>query len=229
MNACWLLCTERTGSTYLSDLLNSTCIWGDKSTNDPVTDQVDRFTEYYCDRFFKKDYLIDLPRFNKMTWNQFINRFPKDFSIESYLPDVKFVRIKRQNSVAVAVSLYIARRFTGWLAQDYGFSGARWNVHDSSVLEKFTSVEISINQKELHDCLLKAKQDQFLWDNYLRSRDFMDIEYQDVLNKPVEIVHGILNYIGAEGSPDLSWSKLPMRMYHPIKPKLTAILRKMFL
>jgi LPS sulfotransferase NodH len=224
MNSCWILCTERTGSTYLADLLNSTGIWGDQSTNDVATGRVDRFTEYYCDRFFDPAHLEVLPRFNKITWWQFTNYFSEDFEVEAHLPDIRFVRLKRDDTKAVAVSYYIAKRFAQWLSEKYGLAEERWNVHQQSVLEEFQKVEIPINRFELKRLYQKAQEDRFLWDGFLRGREFLEFDYQDLLSTPMQVVENVLVYINAEGSPDLDWPKLPLKAVHPIRAKLRAAL-----
>jgi LPS sulfotransferase NodH len=218
---CWILTTPRTGSTYLCDLLNSTGLFGDHKTSSPVTNKVDRWTEYYCKDFFKPEFLMNPPPINKIHHADFFEYFGHS-DLSRILPGVKYVLLKRKDIYAVTVSKYFVLEGAHFMD-----GKERWNIHTQSDIDKMQRMNLAFNKTRMMNLHQRTKLADAAWDEYLKDKEFLEMQYEDLIHDPTGCVKQVLALMGMEGKPDLNSEKMPMKLDHPQKKLFAERLKKL--
>jgi len=210
MKPCWILSCRRSGSTYLCGLLNSTAIFPQ------------RWKEYYCDPLDKKN-LEELPVVNKILYDQYY-RIKNRIKIEEELPNIKYVFLRRKDLHAVTVSKFLISKTLGMGKDGYDYI---WNVFDKKSLEEFQKIEVDYDLGSLKKMHKKTVIDYNSWNRFLRNENFIEFDYQDIIDSPIECVYKILEFMECEKvNPKLDWPYLSMKMEHPKKKEFTERFRK---
>lgn len=199
---CWILASARTGSSYLSQLLNSTKLFGKY-----------RFSEHYN---FKKKIAKNVFPFVKIHYKQYKERFG-NIDINTILPNVKYILIKRKNHYETAVSRYFA------LKSKY----KKWNVSNKKQLKKKQNEIFTFEEKSLLCSYEIAKAQYSSWDNYLENKKFIKFEYEYLCENPEKVTKTILEYLQLEGSPDFNYKKITMKLNHPQKSEFVERLQEL--
>ena len=216
---CWILSSPRTGSTYLCDLLNSTGLFGNNGTSDPVTGEVDRWTEYYCAKFFKNSYIVNPPKINKIHYCQYENFFG-NYDVSNILPKMKYVLLRRKDICAVAVSKYFVTEGAPFMDNK-----ERWNIHNEEEVKIMQNMKLKFNKQKMIMNYNKSKKEYFEWDNFLKDKQFIEIEYEKLVEDPIGSTKKVLNYMGLEGSPYILDVKNPIKLDHPQKNNFCQYLK----
>ena len=206
MRPCWILTYGRTGSTYLSRLLNST------NAFDPL------FYEHYGEH---RDVEEVPPAYNKMMNIQYRNAKKKGQILNEYYPDMCFVYLRRKNIVAAAVSKYFVDKT---------------NVYNHNVaqkVKKYKHKEIPYHRDELIKAYQIKLTEYHFWDAFVQDKDHIEVYYEDVIANPEKQVRRVMKIVGAEFNgfhPDKNgdnlFMELTVKLEHPDKDRYTRRLRK---
>jgi LPS sulfotransferase NodH len=178
MNSCWILCDIRTGSTYLSGLLNGTGLF-------PLYEKR-AFDEWFArKRNFipdKETFISKPPLYAKVLIDQFNKLFTVADKplIESKVPNLKYILLRRKDIVAQAVSYYIAD-MTGYILTPKNYSA--WNtpvVYDEAEIRKRYKI---------------LKDNYEIWMPYLEGSDYLEIDYETLVAEPKKTLIKVLDYL----------------------------------
>jgi LPS sulfotransferase NodH len=209
---CWILANPRSGSTYLLTLLNLTGFFDKRIFIQGDYGVGGSFEEYGMDEYFDEYYLTQPPPYNKIHYEQWYKYF-KNAHIERYLPNIKYVRVRRHNFLDMAISWHFAK-----ITQ-------RWNLHRKKDLKWFQELKEDKLPYDFHDICKWYKHSKILytiWDTYLQDREFLSFESEDIVENPLETLNEVLQYIGYTGpfkKIDLQHEKMSLKLDHPLKEK----------
>lgn len=221
MKPCWILTTPRTGSTYLCDLLNSTGLFGDKGTCDPSANQIDRWTEYYCPHFFREEYLLRPPVINKIHYEQYRKYF-RDFDVSILLDDIKYVLLRRKDVFAITVSKYFVLEGAPFMEDK-----ERWNIHTTEDVNKMKNIRLGFDKQIIMKIHKKSELAYNMWDEFLKDKDFLELEYEDLRRIPSKTTKEVLSWMGLNGNIGISPITMPIRLEHPQKIEFSTKLKKL--
>jgi len=221
INPCWILTTPRTGSTYLCDLLNSTGLFGCKGTCDPSTNQIDRWTEYYCPHFFKENYLLTPPIINKMHYDQY-RRYFGEFDVTKILPNIKYVLLRRKDTYAITVSKYFVTEGSPFMD-----GKERWNIHTTEDIQKMQNIRLQFDQRKIMRIHRRTELAYSAWNDFLKDKQFIEFDYEDILATPIKSTNKILNWMGLKGEPNTESIAMPIKLEHPQKNEFAIRLKKL--
>lgn len=140
---CWILCTPRTGSSYLCEILNNLKYF-------PTYDSIypDLFNNHSIgplksDRSFGewlRLYTLELfqkypPIYTKAINHQFNRILTLDLTVE-ILPNIKFIILKRRNVINHTSSYYMAKKLN------------QYHVYNSKMLNQYQKSKTNINTSE---------------------------------------------------------------------------------
>lgn len=173
----WLLSTPRTGSHYLSTILNE-CLG-----YHAIDEWLGIHTAWYKGE--KKIEACDIPDYVNLHWHQCRRVFGQtnlDF-IKQIAPDVKFVVMKRKDIIAQTASYYVA------------FKSKVWRLRNDNQLNIYRRRDIPIKDNEI----IKSYEDIRSWSNAWS--DFVDnghtcCYYEDLYSNPYPIVESIIGLLG---------------------------------
>jgi len=198
MTACWILTNERSGSTYLCDVLNGTGL----------------FETEFCERF------------NHIIPKSFANfrQSPHDFcytklqprqhiekagaisleSIKNHLPGIQFILLKRNDIFAKAVSLYFCFK-----TKKYIMTSDTARVKGDPIQWAFVSPEaynnmsIELDAAALIESYKQVAREHTYWDTRLEGEDYLLVDYDDLMQDPVKEVGKILDYLNKPITDDI--------------------------
>ena len=207
----WVLAGPRTGSNYLCSIIN-------QSNINP------KIREYY------NIYIFHHVNFQRVI--PYAKVFPEhlvhigvtiDDVMNSY-PNLKLVRIKRNDFVSVAVSKTIAQITNVWNIQDQRSTGRYKNIK----LESVPTSQLIFNY-------INAKADQEFWTAFLAERqyDYAEICYEDLVANTENEITRLFEYLNIKddvnrcikSSKMIQQSKLKTQEYQEAYDRLTALLQ----
>ncbi len=171
----WILTTGRSGSNYLSAMLNNTGLF---SFTECMHENNGPFRFIGC---------INC----KALRRQFIRSLhdgARD-EINLSLPGIKYILLNRKDIKSKAISHYFAH-ITGV-----------WKVHQGE-LEDYFKLPIYLDKDLLKACYDEELSYLNCWDNYLRDTPHFRVEYEDMINNPVETIIKIFDYIEIKITPE---------------------------
>jgi len=134
--------------------------------------------------------------------------------IQKKLPDIKFIRLRRRDQIACAVSYYLATNTGVFESLDHH-------------VMKHSSISVPIDKDEL----LKCRQWVYWWDKYwedfVNGTDHIEIFYEDLVSD-IEVIQKAHSYLGIS----VSWAKRVMpiigerKLKHPQTNELISILKE---
>ena len=145
---CWILSSPRTGSSYLSNLLECTNLFRP------------RFAEWYDTPNVRKFAIPKiLPRFCKVHRPQ-IEHWNVDLdNLDKNLPGIRFIHISRKDKYSQAISYYFAHY------------SKFWAISKDEDLECFQKIDLVYNQKVLsHLVNWLADSPDLKWDGFLKNK-----------------------------------------------------------
>lgn len=215
---CWVLTHTRTGSTYLCYLLNNTKLFGNRQKHNPLDGYFfNIWGEYFHSTIYKgeEEFAKNPPLKAKVHRHHFLRCLSDDKKqwIETLLPGIKYVLLRRKDAVAHAVSRYFARATN------------THHCNDEDKLQAYQETKVYLNKYKLlgiYQDTLKCYHD---WDNYLINSDFLDLEYEDLINNPTTTISLVLNYLGIKYTEENVNLDVPLRkLEHPQKQEFIEIL-----
>lgn len=208
---CWILSSERVGSTYLCGLLNSTGLF-----YNPEFKQ--GWHEYYLHRFLKKEYTYNPPIINKLHYWQY-KKCLENVNINDILPNIRYVLLRRRDTVSSAISKYFIRSCQHIDGID------KWNIYNKKDFKTMQGNTAPFNKRKILDMYNQMEYDYDSWMNYLADKQFIEFDYEDLYSDPTNVTEAILEYMGLKGSPNLKDENLSMKLDHPQKKEFVKKLR----
>jgi LPS sulfotransferase NodH len=212
---CWILTHWRSGSYYLASLLNTT----DRSYDEWLTGGY-RFNpepwqrpwpkwQRFGESITKIQMLQTLPPYLKLHPVNYWSLFTKEDKeqIEHWLPDLRYILLRRKDLVATTVSFYIARHVDIWVA------------YTDEEVEDHAAVEIPIIREELIQDYREAVRWQ--WDDYLQDSPRLEIYYEDIIDNKEE-VQKVFDFLEIEDEP--AWGNASKRFRHPQTDQVRAVM-----
>lgn len=227
---CWIITYPRTGSNYLCAALNHTGEFDPpfqewlnpkvEARNRPDTHLSTSWwpwlnlKEEVVYRSQIEPLLANLPKYLKIhgfDYEIFFNIEHRQ-EIEKRLPGIKFIRLRRRNQIACAVSYYLATHTQVFECLE-------------AEREKHASIPVPINKDELK----KNREWVYWWDKYwdefVEGADHLEVFYEDLVTG-TETVSKVHAYLGIK--PFWAERVLPIigekKLKHPQTQELIAIL-----
>lgn len=204
---CWILTGLRSGSSYLSYLLNAT------GKFDPYFGEWFNFGLWnlyiYFDKKYNYEQLSDkefryglfktcgLPSNAKVHYQHFKDILDNDFAyVESMLPDNKYIYLSREDNYAKAVSAYISVKTDVWhKSSNYELANKMIvNPQVRDISEPY--IETDLNKDELLYWYKFVSEETTGWDEFIKDKDYIAVEYGDLINNTHHVVDDILKYLG---------------------------------
>ena len=207
----WILCTYRTGSTYLASSLNSTGLF------EP------NFKEHFKDHQIEAGYYDKkIPKFAKVHRNLFLNLFKDKYKgihkVNKFYPNIQFIHLRRKNIIDQTLSHYFAAICKKFV------------VYEKDDLKKFQNTHVEYDKKKLYNLYKVIKKNYNSWYKFLDGQNYIDVYYEDLLQKPTEKFIEILNFIGVKKPEKISIEPYNLKQSHPqkeeIKNKFTKFLKR---
>lgn len=196
----WILCNPRTGSSILCENLNNTHMF--KPYNHPLLSKYgeSRVTESgraFCEwmRLFnnKHDFERNPPSFLKNIHHQHIEALRSvDISyIESIIPNIKFILLKRLNISMHVASLYIAKKTD------------KWHLWGNSGTKEYSGINIDIDYDMIDACFEDVIKYQTNWDMFLKGHACHVVFYEDICKDPISVIRNISGYFNLNISDNI--------------------------
>ena len=193
----WILTRERSGSTYLSHLLNGT------NNFEP------KFSEYLHFQMgkSKKNFIENSSEYKycKINWKQLLFNNLSIEEICNALPDVKFIFLKREDLYARSISLSFCKQTGKWFMSDNvndmkefscnKFAPTFKNGH--SIPASYHNKKVTFDYNSTLKILQEMKETNYVWEDVLKDKDYLKVTYEDLIQNPSVALENILNYIGA--------------------------------
>ena len=207
----WILSNPRVGSTYLMTMLNCS-VYHKHIGNKELDYYQPIFSPHFREHFINMEKTPYHPYYNKIHAVQFLECV--DYVVEDFLPEIKYIRIKRSDYESIAVSHYLARTLDEFVV----FNGKH---PDTSI--------VSYNEGCIEGLYRKSIEWDKIWDDYLIARESLDIEYEELVESPRDLVDKVMNYVGHQGDYSLSLkdnNHIVTKMFHPQKQEFVDRLRE---
>lgn len=197
MTPIWILCTPRSGSSYLSKLL-------DNSNAFP-----DTFDEKLAWKRHKYNSIRDLTtnppicaKILHVQWNRLEYGFePGDISISSKQHVIKptltptypvrYIILERTDIIEHTLSYYIAAKTSK--KESFFCLDSQQKQHE------FLKTAVEQNDAEVLQYYQVVSQYRGIWDKFIGDHDVLRINYEDLLKNPQEELTKILRYCGVSG------------------------------
>ncbi|MHA2427497.1 MAG: hypothetical protein ACXADB_05700 [Candidatus Hermodarchaeia archaeon] len=160
--------------------------------------------------------LANLPRYLKIhgfDYEIFFN-IEHQQEIEKRLPGIKFIRLRRRNQIACAVSYYLATHTQVFECLE-------------KEREKHASIPVPVNIDELKKHREWVYWWDVYWEEFVKGADCLEIFYEDLVSD-IEIIRKVHAYLGIE--PFWAEQVLPVigekKLKHPQTQELIEILER---
>jgi len=192
----WILCFPRTGSSYLSSLLNNLNLFPTFSELYPCessvlnnelgpTNKNQAFGEWI--RVFGNKHIC---KYTKAINHQFSDHFVADEKlIRNFLTDIKFIKLVRQDKIEQSASTYIAKKLN------------QYHVYNDIMLQEYKNKNFEIDENELIAIHNKIIQEQNFWD-FIDDKNCIKIYYEDFIINEKKVITNILEFVSMEISSD---------------------------
>ena len=215
---CWILCTPRTGSSFLCELLNNSGSFPEMKHNSlknyrcPL-EKGQAFSEWcrLYDGFY--DFIENPPPYSKIIFHQFFEvmnniskekRYGVGFYKEKY-DNEKAIKISKKysakyimNSIFPDIKYILLKRNPISNAVSIYFSRItkKYHIYDYNSLKEYLNSKIEIDDFKLLKCYKDSKLNNNIWLNFLGKEKFLSINYDDLINKTEDTLENISDYIG---------------------------------
>jgi len=128
--------------------------------------------------------------------------------LESLLPGIKYVLLRRNDFVATAVSHYLARKL-----QQFSVSSNGW----------LNTGEVEYDEEVLLELYWTTKHWHTAYNDYLSTREYFELEYEELVADPIGMTKQILEFSNHQG--DVNTGNVIVKMEHPQKEEFIRRLR----
>lgn len=205
---CWILCTPRSGSTYLSKILNNTNLFNPNFSeylgwkrNDFLHPNDLKNAPKFCKTlhvhinriFHEPNFLKDIHHDNKL---QFIKP-KKQFRlfVEKQIPGIKFLLLERKDIISQTISYCVTTEISKIHKKSF------FNMTSINQQEEFENTNISISDELLLSYFKTCTNYTGIWDEFLEGTEFYKLYYEDINATEIK---NILNYLGHNKKSNIS-------------------------
>lgn len=195
----YIICTTpRSGSNLLCGLLSSSNKMGNPSEylnpwgsfiplakNNHLLDSQGRISmEAYLKYFIEKKSTSNGCFGLKLLFGQ-LERFGEFQAVKDFLQQSRYIWLVRQDTIAQAVSLYIATETDAW---------------KSFTEEKKSREKLEYNEKKIYDYIEKIIRHNLEWKKFflVNQIEYLQVNYEDLIVTPQTICQKICNFCGIE-------------------------------
>lgn len=204
LKPCWILCTPRSGSTYLASILNDTLLfdpifseylgWKKKLILNPndikLCPKFCKVLHVHMNRiFYKPDFLQDIPINHNLQYLK-----PPKVSVEvikKYFPNIKFVLLERKDCVAQAISYCVTSEVSNYHKQSF------FNISEKNKYLKFKNTKINVSDDNLMKYYETCKKYKDIWSDFLLDVPHFKLYYEEITEKKIT---ELLNFLGCKTS-----------------------------
>jgi len=181
----WILCYFRTGSSFLAEMLNATDLFdgefGEKVQRATRIEIIERYKQIYekGGRLIPQNHT----QMCREHFEFFYNNRDKKF-IESRLPGLKYILLRRRNLVKSGISDYFSL------------------VTKSSTLptekdkEKYLDIPIPFDEEMVLESYYRTMKSYYGWISYLQGSKYIEFEHEDLKRHPLMVIGSVLDYLG---------------------------------
>lgn len=195
----WILGSPRVGSSYYISLLNSTEIFRPQ------------FVEHFHNSMWDEKWLRFSPRYNKVHAGVFHRRVC-DVDLEEKLPGIKYILLRRKDCVASAVSHYFSKKLNQFTV----------SAKDRDMVKTH---EVEYDEDSILKLYHFHRKSHVGWDEYLSTREYLEFDYEDLVDDPRGVVGRTLNYLGVSGEANLNDPQIQIKLRHPQKEEFIRRIR----
>lgn len=227
--ACWILCTPRTGSSLLCELLNNLGVFPAfehpdlKDFRGPL-ERGQAFSEW--PRLFSGvvDFLSNVPPYSKMIFHQYVEMMaglPKDKKYHiGWYPE------KHDRDMLKDVSNRYDSRYVCSLLPDISFlkikrdvfshavslyfarTTKKYHIYDSATLNDYMSQKINIDHSRLLEVYADALQYANDWQYFFKGNErILEVDYDQLVSNPSVELGKIVDFLGIQADVAMSVSK----------------------
>lgn len=241
---CWILCTPRTGSTFLCELLNQLKVF--PAFNHPSIEnhtgnliaKEQAFNEW--PRLYNEltEFIKFPPPHCKMIYHQYLevlNSVPnkEKQQIGWYeknkenqllkLQDCEFVKnifpdikfiLLQRNPIEQAASLYFARHTK------------KYHIYNEQELEEYLDIKIEEDQSKLLAAYKDALFFNSCWDGFLKNQQHLKIKYEKLINQTKETLESIMNFLEIQADCENIKTNRIKRMTRPEASQFEILIKK---
>lgn len=185
----WILCNPRTGSSVLCEYLNQIgkfdAYENDKTINQRGPTETGTAFGEWLRILDKESFRNNPPRYLKCIYHQFVEVFgsPNLIShIDDYLDGIKFILLKRRNTIDHAASIYFSEKTN------------KYHVWSTADLKNYLNIKIETDMNTLIKCIQKSIEYQNNWDQFIKNRNYLEIFYEDIFVNPHDSMCKILEF-----------------------------------
>lgn len=224
--ACWILCTPRTGSSFLCELLNNTKAFpafdhpGLVKRRGPL--EIDQsFNEWPRLFYGPADFASNPPPYCKMIFHQYVETFgnvskSKRYNIGWYpfTHDARFMEevSTRYNSDYVnklfpdIKYIHLVRNAIDHAVSLYiARSTKKYHIYTQEDLSAYMNMDISVNQSRLLEAYKDALEYRNSWKWFLKGDEkIIEVEYEDLILDPSKVLKNIGSFLELDLDSNLS-------------------------
>lgn len=202
----WVLSNYRSGSIFLCTFLQRLGGYSEPVFYEKFNPLIEeRLQVYYPGRTYRKwkecdtnrrrelffEHVINkglLPTKMKIMRDQFIKtcglRDEDKPLIESQIPGLKYIYLKRSDLCAVTISYYLAKKTGKWVLRE----GER---------EQYINAQVEFNEDEVLDIYRHMRYfiEENDWGKYLMGSKYLFVDFQDLVKDPLTTFAKVLNYL----------------------------------
>ena len=202
-NPVWILSGPRTGSSFISSVLNETKIF------DPVFNECfhdDWIKEIFSDVKLLSPFNYNWPKFAKVHEAHFekIQKMFPSLNIKEVIPDLKFIHLRRKNLIKQTISEFFANKTNIYI------------IKNKKKLNKYKELKVDYDEKIMLHYYKKAIIRFNSWEPLLIKENHIDIFYEELIDNPKETFLKIFNFLEIIPPNNLN-IKSTLIQYHPLK------------
>lgn len=254
---CWILCTPRTGSSYLCELLNNSGLF--KEYNHPFLSGKKgpiqkglAFNEWL--RLFgnRTEFERFVPPYCKTIYHQYVevmaaipnnNRYRPGFYLDFYeLERYDWVVRKYDQSYVKSllpdikfIHLYRSDKVAHAISIYIARQTKKYHIYDETSLSNYTQSNVEADAALLMQCWKDAYSYRVVWDDFLGDVGFLNVSYEDLIQATDNVLANVSDFLGVKIDPtDTIYkanfsNKRIFKMTHPVAKTLEKDLRNLLI
>ena len=250
--ACWILCTPRTGSSLLCELLNNLGAFphfdhpGLKHHRGPL-EVGQAFNEWFRLYDSLPHFLDHPPPYAKVIFHQYAETFANIARGRRY--GVGWYPEKHDKNLLGAIIAKYDSEFVRHVMPDMRFIRLRrepvshaisiyfarttkkYHIYSKGDLSNYMDSKIELNESKLIETYKDALDYDKAWDSFLKGdEELMDVDYDDLCNNTEVVLNKIVNYLGVKGDVNKSLSNVygnNPRIYKMTRPEASEFESKL--
>jgi len=169
---------------------------------------------------YRPGFYADFYELEKYDWA--VKKYDQKY-VKSLLPDIKFIHLYRNDEVAHAISIYVARQTK------------KYHIYDETSLSNYTQSNVEADAALLMQCWKDACLYRAIWNNFLGNVDFLSVSYEDLIHSTEYVLANVSDFLGVKLDPtDAIYkanfsNKRIFKMTHPATKTLEKNLKSLLI